>query len=187
MSAAQPLAATRIRSNGRRSSTADGSGAVVDAVAAGAGSKARPRIAKNSTPDLERSAAEERKMRREACMTRLQKSLGIGLVIAGGLGWVAAAQFRQRPVLSPPTNASVTIEGKTIKIDYGAPSARGRKVMGGLVPYGEVWCTGANDATSIDTEADLEIGGMKVPKGSYTLWAFPNSNEWKLIVNKETG
>jgi len=78
-------------------------------------------------------------------MTRLQKSIGIGLVIAGGLTWVASAQFQQRAVLSPPTSASVTIEGKTIKIDYGAPSARGRRVMGGLVPYGEVWSTGAND------------------------------------------
>ena len=64
---------------------------------------------------------------------------------------------------------------------------RGRKIMGALVPYGEVWCAGANDATSLDTEADLEINGMKVPKGSYTLWTLPNANEWKLIVNKETG
>jgi hypothetical protein len=82
---------------------------------------------------------------------------------------------------------SVTIEGKKITVGYGAPSMRGRKVMGALVPYGEVWCAGANDATSLDTDADLEINGMKVPKGSYTLWTLPNANEWKLIVNKETG
>jgi hypothetical protein len=90
-------------------------------------------------------------------------------------------------VLSPRMTTSVTIDGKKITVGYGAPSMRGRKVMGGLVPYGEVWCAGANDATSIDTEADLEIGGMKVPKGSYTLWALPNTGEWKLIVNKQTG
>jgi hypothetical protein len=100
---------------------------------------------------------------------------------------LAPALMAQAQVLSPRMTTSVTIDGKKITIGYGAPSMRGRKVMGGLVPYGEVWCAGANDATSIDTEADLEIGGMKVPKGSYTLWAFPNSNEWKLIVNKETG
>jgi hypothetical protein len=82
---------------------------------------------------------------------------------------------------------SVTIEGKKITIGYGAPAMRGRKVMGNLVPYGEVWCAGANDATSLDTEADLDINGMKVPKGSYTLWTLPNANEWKLIVNKQTG
>jgi hypothetical protein len=117
-------------------------------------------------------------------MTRLQMSIGIGIVIAGGLAWIASAQ---RPVLSPPTTASVTIEGKTIKIDYGAPSARGRKVMGGLVPYGEVWSTGANDQTSIMTEADLDINGMKLPKGNYTLYTLPTEKDWKLIVNKQTG
>jgi hypothetical protein len=64
---------------------------------------------------------------------------------------------------------------------------RGRKIMGSLVPYGEVWCTGANDATSLDTEADLDINGMKVPKGSYTLWTLPNASQWLLVVNKQTG
>jgi hypothetical protein len=82
---------------------------------------------------------------------------------------------------------SITLDGKKITIGYGAPSMRGRKIMGALVPFGEVWCTGANDATSFDTEADLDINGMKVPKGSYTLWTLPNSTEWKLIINKETG
>jgi len=99
------------------------------------------------------------------------------------LGVVAA----NGQVLSPRKTTSVTIGGKKITVGYGAPSMRGRKIMGRLVPYGEVWCAGANDATSLDTEADLEIGGLKVPKGSYTLWALPNSDEWRFIVNKETG
>ena len=120
-------------------------------------------------------------------MTRLHVSIGIGILIAGSLAWVASAQYGRRPVLSPPTSSSVTIEGKTIKIDYGAPSARGRKVMGGLVPYGEVWCTGANDQTSISTEADVDINGMKLPKGNYTLYTLPTEKEWKLIINKQTG
>ena len=90
-------------------------------------------------------------------------------------------------VLSPRKTTSITIDGKKITVGYGAPSMRGRKIMGRLVPYGEVWCAGANDATSLDTEADLDIGGLKVAKGSYTLWALPNSNEWRFIVNKETG
>ena len=59
--------------------------------------------------------------------------------------------------------------------------------MGGLVPYGEVWCAGANDATTLTTDADLDIAGLKVPKGSYTLWALPTRTEWTLIVNKQTG
>jgi hypothetical protein len=94
---------------------------------------------------------------------------------------VSAAQ------LSPRMSTSVTIAGKKITVSYGAPSMRGRKVMGALVPYGEVWCAGANDATQLDTEADLDVNGMKLPKGSYTLWTLPNSNQWLLIVNKETG
>jgi Protein of unknown function (DUF2911) len=100
---------------------------------------------------------------------------------------LSAAMALPGQVLSPRMTTSVTIDGKKITVGYGAPSMRGRKVMGGLVPFGEVWCAGANDATSLDTEADLEINGLKVPKGSYTLWALPTATEWQLIVNKETG
>ena len=95
--------------------------------------------------------------------------------------------FGQGRLLSPPMTASVTISGKKLQVDYGAPSMRGRKVMGGLVPYGEVWCAGANDATTLTTEADLDIAGLRVPKGSYTLWAIPGKTDWTLIVNKQTG
>ena len=80
-------------------------------------------------------------------MMRLRNVTGLALLLAT----VSAAQ------LSPRMTTSVTVDGKKITIGYGAPSARGRKIMGGLVPYGEVWCTGANDATSLDTEADLDI------------------------------
>ena len=90
-------------------------------------------------------------------------------------------------VLSPRKTTSITIDGKKITVGYGAPSMRGRKIMGRLVPYGEVWCAGANDATSLETDADLDIGGLKVLRGNYTLWALPNADEWRLIVNKETG
>jgi len=100
---------------------------------------------------------------------------------------LCAAMALDGQVLSPRMTTSVTIDGKKITVGYGAPSMRGRKVMGGLVPFGEVWCAGANDATSLDTEADLELNGLKVPKGSYTIWALPNATEWRLIVNKETG
>jgi Protein of unknown function (DUF2911) len=103
------------------------------------------------------------------------------------LAAAAVSLFGQGRLLSPPTTASVTIGGKKLQVDYGAPSMRGRKVMGGLVPYGVVWCAGANDATTLTTEADLDIAGLKVPKGSYTLWAIPGPADWTLIVNKQTG
>ena len=107
------------------------------------------------------------------------------LVVTGAMA--AATLTGQGRLLSPPMSTSVTIAGKKIQVDYGAPSMRGRKIMGELVPYGEVWCAGANDATTLITSADLEIAGLKVPKGSYTLWTIPGRTEWTLIVNKQTG
>jgi hypothetical protein len=88
---------------------------------------------------------------------------------------------------SPPATTTVTISGKKIQIDYYAPSMHERKIMDGLVPFGEVWCTGANWATQITTDADLQIGDLKLPKGSYSIWTVPNEKEWVLIINKQTG
>jgi hypothetical protein len=93
----------------------------------------------------------------------------------------------QKPVLSPPAKAEVTLPKATITVDYGAPSMRGRKIFGALVPYDVVWRTGANPATSLKTTGDLKIGDLTVPAGSYTLYTLPTANGWKLIVNKQTG
>jgi len=95
------------------------------------------------------------------------------------------AQFSR--YTSPPATASVTIGGKKITVDYYAPSAHGRRIMGGLVPFDEVWCTGANIATGITTEANLQIGDLKLPKGTYSIWTIPTQKEWTLIINKESG
>jgi len=92
----------------------------------------------------------------------------------------------QRP--SPPAHAQCKLsDGKTITVDYSSPRAKGRKIMGGLVPYGEVWRTGANDATTFVTGADLTVGGKDVPAGSYTIFTVPTADKWTLIVNKKTG
>jgi hypothetical protein len=88
---------------------------------------------------------------------------------------------------SPKASAEVAIGGKKISVEYYSPSMHGRKVMGGLVPFGEVWCTGANYATKITTEAPLQMGGLQLPKGEYSIWTIPNEKEWTLIINKETG
>ncbi len=88
---------------------------------------------------------------------------------------------------SPPAETSVTIAGKAIRIQYAAPSMRGRKIFGGLEPYGGVWRAGANDATALHTDANLEIGGLAVPKGDYTLFVYLDPNQWQLIVSKQTG
>ena len=88
---------------------------------------------------------------------------------------------------SQPAKSSVTIAGKKITVDYYAPSMHERKVMGGLVPFGVVWCTGANIATKITTEAPLHMGNLDLPKGEYSIWTLPGEKEWTLIINKETG
>jgi hypothetical protein len=93
----------------------------------------------------------------------------------------------EKKPLSPPTKASGKIGGKNVTIDYSAPSKRGRAIMGGLVPYGQVWRTGANAATTLVTDGDLMIGSLHVPAGKYTLYTIPGETEWTLIVNKQTG
>ena len=100
---------------------------------------------------------------------------------------MAPAAAQQKPPLSPPGQAAVTIGAASITIDYARPSMRGRKIMGGLVPYDKVWRTGANAATTLKTTAALEIGGTPVPAGTYTLYTLPGEKAWKLIINKQTG
>jgi hypothetical protein len=94
-----------------------------------------------------------------------------------------------KPLASPPAEASTTLDGKAITINYNAPSMRCRKIFGGLLPYDKVWRTGANPATSFVTAVDLKIGSLDVPAGSYTLYTLPEAapSSWILIVNKQTG
>ncbi len=93
----------------------------------------------------------------------------------------------KKPMASPPATATVELNGKTVSIAYNTPSMRGRKIFGGLVPYGKVWRTGANPATTLKTEANLKIGAATVPAGTYTLFTIPSETVWKLIINKQTG
>ena len=94
---------------------------------------------------------------------------------------------------SPPAEASLAVNGKKIVIRYSAPSVRGRKIFGagGLLsqdPTYPAWRAGANSATALHTEADLDVGGLNVPKGNYTLYAWvKNPDAWDLIISKETG
>jgi len=91
---------------------------------------------------------------------------------------------------SPPMNTSVTIGGKEIWIVYHAPSAKGRKVFGtadALQKPGSTWRMGADQATFLHTDADLDLNGLAVPKGEYTLFAALNEGQWDLIVSKQTG
>jgi hypothetical protein len=103
---------------------------------------------------------------------------------------IVAALLAAAPLVaqqSPPAETSVTVAGKAIRIKYFAPSMRGRKIFGGLEPYGHVWRAGANDATALHTDANLDIGGLSVPKGDYTLFVYLDPKQWQLIVSKATG
>jgi hypothetical protein len=89
---------------------------------------------------------------------------------------------------SPPASAQCKFsDGKNIKVDYSSPRAKGRKIFGDLVPYGEVWRTGANEATSFVTDANLSAGGKDIPAGNYTIFTVPTADKWTLIINKKTG
>ncbi len=94
---------------------------------------------------------------------------------------------QEKKIASPRGTAEVNLKGQQITIDYGRPSARGRKVAGGLIPYGHVWRTGANAATGLDTPVDLLIGDTNVPAGKYTLYTLASEGSWKLIINKQVG
>jgi hypothetical protein len=91
-------------------------------------------------------------------------------------------------MLSPRDTARAeNAGGASLWIDYGRPAARGRTVFGGIVPWGEVWRTGANAATQFKTDHTLTFGNVEVPAGFYSLWSVPTATGWKLIVNSETG
>lgn len=109
----------------------------------------------------------------------------VGVVVAFIASAGLLAQERQR--LSPHETVSATVDGAKISITYGRPYMKGRKIMGGLVPYGEVWRTGADEATTLVTDKALMFGNTHVEPGTYTLFTLPGEKEWRLIINKQTG
>ncbi|HEY8780223.1 MAG TPA: DUF2911 domain-containing protein [Mucilaginibacter sp.] len=100
---------------------------------------------------------------------------------------VSSAAFAQKPLASPRDSVSGTINGSTIKIAYGSPSVRGRKIWGGLVPYNKVWRTGANQVTTFETSKAITVEGKALPAGKYSLFTDPGEKEWKIIFNSQTG
>ncbi|HWZ44586.1 MAG TPA: DUF2911 domain-containing protein [Candidatus Saccharimonadales bacterium] len=112
---------------------------------------------------------------------------GIGISLLALMPVLAPAQQEKSARPSPPGTAELVTKNNKIAIEYSRPSMRGRKILGELVPFGQVWRTGANEATSLSTDADVNIGGVNVPAGKYTLFTLPSETGWKLIINKQTG
>ena len=92
-----------------------------------------------------------------------------------------------RVPISPRAAEEIAVGTGKMRAEYGRPFVKGRKIFGGLVPWGQVWRTGANAATTLVTDVDVTLGGVPVPKGTYTLYTLPGPKEWKLIVNRQTG
>lgn len=88
---------------------------------------------------------------------------------------------------SPAATATGKVKDASITIRYSSPGVKGRKIFGGLVPYGEVWRTGANEATIFETDQDIKVEGKPLPAGKYSLYTIPGENEWTIIFNKQTG
>ena len=109
--------------------------------------------------------------------------------VAGLAHTFAATELKSGPAgqLSPRDTVHATIGGAQLMVDYGRPHARGRKIFGGIVPFGEVWRTGANAATQFSTNRPLVFGSDTLAAGTYTLWSLPTESGVKLIFNRQTG
>jgi DUF2911 family protein len=120
----------------------------------------------------------------------MQKRIAFLMCTVLALSILSAAQMGggDKPRPSPAANAQCKFaDGKSVKVDYSSPRAKGRKIYGELVPFGKVWRTGANESTTFVTDANLTIGGKDVPAGNYTMFTVPAADKWTLIISKKTG
>jgi hypothetical protein len=86
---------------------------------------------------------------------------------------------------SPAATATTTFDGVTVTINYSQPAKKGREIFGKLVPYGEIWRTGANEATTITLTGDVNFGGTALKAGTYSLFTIPTKDKWTFIINSE--
>lgn len=87
--------------------------------------------------------------------------------------------------LSPKDTVKFELNDLKLKVFYNRPSKKEREIFGALVPFNEVWRTGANEATTFETNQTLDVGGMPLPKGTYTLWTVPKDTVWTVIFNSK--
>ncbi len=121
----------------------------------------------------------------------MRKLAVVGTVLLLGLSLYAQQDKSKRP--SQPGTASATFaDGKKVTVEYSRPkindpkTGQPRKIFGELVPFDKEWRTGANEATSFVTDADITLGDLKVPAGKYTLYTIPGESQWTIIINKQT-
>ncbi len=123
-------------------------------------------------------------------MMRSMQRVALAAALITFLPAVAAPPARadlNLPRPSPKAVVSQTIGMTDFTVTYSRPGVKGRKIWGGLVPYGETWRTGANEATSFVTTGEATIAGKKIPAGEYSIYTIPTAKEWTVIVSTETG
>ncbi|MCU0384116.1 MAG: DUF2911 domain-containing protein [Cyclobacteriaceae bacterium] len=111
---------------------------------------------------------------------------GVGILIALFMG-VDFMNMRYTKSFSPEETVEYKSDKVHIEVFYNRPYKKGRQVFGALVPYNQVWRTGANEATTFTTNRDLLIEGKRLPAGSYSLWTIPGENTWQIMFNREIG
>jgi hypothetical protein len=115
-------------------------------------------------------------------MKKIASLIMLSAVLATGFSSCAQENKETRP--SPPSKATGKAGNTTITIDYSAPSVKGRKIFGDLVPYGKIWRAGANESTIFEVDNDVKVEGQPLAKGKYSLFAIPGESEWTIVFNK---
>ena len=114
----------------------------------------------------------------------LRTCVAVALLIASTLPTAVAQEPAKGPKPSQRGSVSQRIHETTIALDYSRPVARGRELFGALVPWGKVWCPGADEATTIEVTGDVMVNGQELPKGKYSLWTVPGAEKWTVIFNR---
>ena len=114
------------------------------------------------------------------------KKILIGLAVLAVILFVAFQVLKSKTKSSSPeVKQTYSVGASKVDLFYCSPSKKGREIFGGLLPYGEVWRTGANEPTTFKTDKNLVIDGKKLPAGKYSLWTIPQQDSWTVIFNKE--
>lgn len=119
-------------------------------------------------------------------MPKILKGLLIGAALLAVIGYFGFGYMKsQTKKASPELVSTYKLDDVEIKVDYSRPSKKGRVIFGELVPYGKVWRTGANEATTFSTSKDIKVGGLPLAAGTYTLWTIPQATSWTVIFNNK--
>lgn len=120
-------------------------------------------------------------------MPKFLKNLLLVIGLLAALGYLGFSYMKSETKKASPEEVNTfDLGGLAITVDYSRPSKKGRVIFGELVPYGKVWRTGANEATTIAVNKDIRLGGTPLPAGTYTLWTIPEADSWTVILNSKS-